>query len=326
MDKYPRMFIISSVIYLLIGTVMGVMMASHALDPQFRFVHIHLNLFGFMAMMVFGVAYHILPRFMGKTIKYPMLIPVHFYFATIGLIGMLIAFLAGGYTEADALIAEKLFEMSAGFSTLAVFLFALNIITVLLLTPRRAPGSAPVLASAPSPEPKAEGAQETFVITASMKISEVLEKKPGTLNVFINAGFKALADPEKRKTMGEKLVLKTACQIRGINVDDLLKKLNGPIAEGESQGQAVEATPEVPQAQLSIKRGDLITLQTPVGHMVQVYPETKIVLERNYGGECFTCPGMAVETIEQTANMHNKKPEEILDEINGIVKEALSKA
>ena len=323
MDKYPRMFIISSVIYLLIGTVMGVMMASHALDPQFRFVHIHLNLFGFMAMMVFGVAYHILPRFMGKTIKHPILIPIHFYFATIGLIGMLIAFLAGGYTEADATIAEKLFEMSAGFSTLAVFLFAINIIPVLMLTRRKAPVEAPVAASGSSP--KAEAREEAVVLTASMKISEVLEKKPETLNVFINAGFKALADPEKRKTMGGKLVLKTACQIRGINVDDLLKKLNSPIAEGEAQTQTV-TVPEVPTAQLSIKRGDLITLKTPVGHMIQVYPETKIVLEKNYGGECFTCPGMAVETIEETANMHNKKPEEILDEINGIVKDALSKA
>lgn len=319
MDKYPRMFIISSVIYLLTGTVMGVMMASHALDPQFRFVHIHLNLFGFMAMMIFGVAYHILPRFMGKAIKYPILIPLHFYFATIGLIGMVIAFLAGGYTGADATIAEKLFEMSAGFSTLAVFIFAINIIPVLLLTKRKVP----VTASGPSP--KTEGAQDTVVFTANMKISEVLEKKPETLNIFINAGFKALADPEKRKTMGEKLVLKTACQIRGINVDDLLKKLNSPIAEGESQTQEV-TVPEVPAAQLSIKRGDLITLKTPVGHMIQVYPETKIVLEKNYGGECFTCPGMAVETIEETANMHNKKPEEILDEINSIVKEALSKA
>lgn len=317
MDKYPRMFIISSVIYLLIGTLMGVMMASHVLDFQFRFVHIHLNLFGFMAMMVFGVAYHILPRFMGKTIRYPVLIPLHFYSATIGLVGMVVAYLAGGYPAADSALAEKLFEISAGFSTLAVFLFAVNIIPVLLLMQRKAAVVPPV--SAPAPEKKAP------VITGAMKISEILAKRPETLTVLINAGFKALADPEKRKTMGEKLVLKTACQIRGINVDDLLNKLNGPISEEEAQTKMAEDSPTAPKAELSIKRGDLVTLKTPVGHMIQVYPETRIVLEKNYGGECFTCPGLAVETIEQTANMHNKKPEEILDEINIIVRKVLSK-
>ncbi len=159
-----------------------------------------------------------------------------------------------------------------------------------------------------------------------MKIGEIIEKKPETLGVFINAGFKAMADPEKRKSMGEKLVLKTACQIRGINLDELLGKLNGPISTEEAKAEpAAPAAPQVPAQDLSLKKGDLVELKTPVGHMIQVYPETKKVLEDNYGGECFTCPGMAIETVEQTAHMHNKDPQDILNQINAIVKDVLEK-
>jgi hypothetical protein len=173
----------------------------------------------------------------------------------------------------------------------------------------------------PSAGSAASAGGDDIKITADMKIGEILEKKPGTLNVFINAGFKAFADPEKRKAMGDKLVLKTACQIKGIKLDELLGKLNS----NEEVKVETIASPELPKQELSLKRGDMAVLTTPVGHMIQAYPETKKVLEDNYGGECFTCPGMAVETIEQTANMHNKDPEDILNQVNTIIKDALGK-
>jgi len=320
MDKFPRMFIISSVVYLLIGTLIGVTMASHALDPLYRFIHIHLNLFGFMAMMVFGVAYHILPRFMGKALKFPKLVPVHYFTANIGLIGMMVTYAAGGYIDMDSKVAGSLFAMFAGFSTLAVMIFAFNLIPVMIMTEKKAPAAAPA-----APAPVSSGAKPSDVtFTGDMKIGEILEERPETLNVFINAGFKALSDPEKRKTMGEKLVLKTACQIRGVNLDELLAKLNGPISEEDARVEpAAASAPSVPAQQLSLKRGDMVALDTPVGHMIQVYPETKKVLEDNYGGECFSCPGMAIETVKQTADMHSKDPQEILGQCNAIVERAL---
>jgi cytochrome c oxidase cbb3-type subunit 1 len=318
MDKFPRMFIISSVIYLLIGTLIGVTMASHALNPMFRFIHIHLNLFGFMAMMVFGVAYHILPRFMGKALKYPKLVPVHYFAANIGLIGMMITYAAGGYIDIDSKMASGLFAMFAGFSTLAVMIFAFNLIPIMIMTEKKKP-----ITVAPTPA-SSESKPSDVTFTGAMKIGEILEKRPETLSVLINAGFKALSDPEKRKTMGDKLVLKTACQIRGVNLDELLTKLNGPISEEDAKVElAAASAPEVPAQQLSLKRGDMVKLDTPVGHMIQVYPETRKVLEDNYGGECFSCPGMAIETVKQTADMHSKDPEEILAQCNALVEEAL---
>lgn len=315
------MFIISSVVYLLIGTFLGTMMAGRLLDPAMRFVHIHLNLFGFMAMVVFGVAYHILPRFMGKMVKWPKLIPLHFYLVNTGLVGMMLSYMAGGYIDPDNKVADCLFQASSGFAFLGIVFFAVNIIPVLMLTERKA---APVKKT-PVPASKPETKKEAITVTGDMKIGEILDKKPETLKVFLAAGFKGLDNPATRKAFGEKLVLKTACQIRSIDLDDFLQKLNAPIPEGEVPAEAPAVPAEAPKKGLSLERGDLVTLKTPVGDMVQVYPETRKVLEDNYGGECFTCPGMAIETVEQTANMHNKKPEDILDQVNSIVKEVLEK-
>ncbi len=323
MDKYSRWFIIVSVVYLVIGAFLGVMMATGLLDPALRFVHIHLNLFGFMTMMVFGVAYHILPRFMGKTVKSKRLIPLHFYFVNIGLVGMMLSYLGGGYLEQSSLIATHVFGISAVISFIGIIFFALNIIPVMMLTREKPAGQIPA-AKTETAKPAATGESE-LTITGEMKIGEILEKRPETLNLFLKAGFKGFDNPEKRKAFGDKLVLKTACQIRSIDLNDLLAKLNGPISDGTGKAAGIEA-PDKPAKKLSIKRGDLVTLATPVGDMIQVYPETKVVLENNYGGECFSCPGMAVETIKETANMHNKKPEDILDQINSIVKKVIDKA
>jgi hypothetical protein len=69
MDKYARAFIKSSLIYLGVGIILGLLMV---LWPDTRFtitrVHVHLLLLGFMAMMIYGVGYHILPRFMGRPV------------------------------------------------------------------------------------------------------------------------------------------------------------------------------------------------------------------------------------------------------------------
>ena len=320
MEKYSRFFIIASIIYLVVGTLLGTMMASALLSPGFRFVHIHLNLFGFMAMVVFGVAYHILPRFMGKMVKRPWLIPLHFYASNTGLVGMMLSYLAGGYIDPDNRTATILFEAFSGLAFLGVLIFAVNIIPVLTVAKRKEP------AAKPAPRPPAGPKKSGPVITGDMKIGEILEKKPETLNLLIAAGFKGLDNPQTRKAFGEKLVLKTACQIRSIDLDGLLDKLNGPIsAEEVKKPTGPEAAAAPPKRELSLRKGDLVTLKTPVGEMIQVYPETKKVLEDNYGGECFTCPGMAIETVEQTAHMHNKKPEDILDQINSIVREVLEK-
>ena len=58
MENYPRLFIKAGLIYALLGAILGVAMAIEpSLSGRVRFVHIHLNLLGFMTMMVAGVAF-----------------------------------------------------------------------------------------------------------------------------------------------------------------------------------------------------------------------------------------------------------------------------
>jgi cbb3-type cytochrome oxidase subunit 1 len=89
MDKYAKAFVKASLTYLGIGAIMGVCMVS---SPDVRFTltrgHVHILLLGFMAMMIYGVGYHILPRFMGRPIYSHRLGNIQVWFANITLIGL----------------------------------------------------------------------------------------------------------------------------------------------------------------------------------------------------------------------------------------------
>lgn len=68
-------------------------------------------------------------------------------------------------------------------------------------------------------------------ITANMKVSEVLDKYPETLNAFIKqgTGFKALASPKLRKMFAGLVTVRQAARIHGVDVDKLVRDLNEAI-------------------------------------------------------------------------------------------------
>ncbi len=126
MDRYPKMFIRWAIIYLLIGTLLGFLMGVNLVNRSiFRFAHIHINLLGFMAMIVCGIAYHILPRFNARPLKWPGLVSYHFYLANIGVIGMV-----SSHTIAIATglsIFSLLFYLTSGIMVLSIIFFVANI-------------------------------------------------------------------------------------------------------------------------------------------------------------------------------------------------------
>ena len=87
MSKITVWFIRSAMIYLLIAVFIGVWMG---LSPVRYYIpaHAHLTLLGWMSMFVYGVAYHILPRFSGRPLYSDRLADIHFWTANIGLVGM----------------------------------------------------------------------------------------------------------------------------------------------------------------------------------------------------------------------------------------------
>jgi cbb3-type cytochrome oxidase subunit 1 len=63
---YVRGFLRSSLIWIVVGVAIGIGMAWWPADHlAYRPAHAHANVFGFLAMFMFGVAYHVLPRFVG---------------------------------------------------------------------------------------------------------------------------------------------------------------------------------------------------------------------------------------------------------------------
>ena len=84
MDRFVRNFIIVSIIYLGISSILGICMLWNQSLMSLKFVHSHLNMLGWVSMMIYGVGYHVLPRFSGRPLKYPKMGELQFWTANLG--------------------------------------------------------------------------------------------------------------------------------------------------------------------------------------------------------------------------------------------------
>jgi len=116
-----------SVIYFVAGVAVGLGMLLWPGESGYYIpVHVHLNLLGFMSMMIYGVGYHILPKFSGRHIYSPKIMKVQFWLANAGLIGMAVSW--PFHISADFSISETVLILSSMLSLFAILLFAFNIL------------------------------------------------------------------------------------------------------------------------------------------------------------------------------------------------------
>jgi hypothetical protein len=92
MDWLVRAFIKSSVSWLALGVVVGIAMGVHPVWTVYRTAHMHIMLLGFVTMMIFGVAYHVIPRFAAHPLHSRRAAVVHWWLANVGLALMIIGF------------------------------------------------------------------------------------------------------------------------------------------------------------------------------------------------------------------------------------------
>jgi hypothetical protein len=59
-----------------------------------------------------------------------------------------------------------------------------------------------------------------------------------------------------------------------------------------------------------------------VGELVRAYPAARSILERRFGVETLTCPGLATETLRQAAEIHGVEPESLVAEVNAVIRTA----
>ncbi|MDH4100078.1 MAG: cbb3-type cytochrome c oxidase subunit I [Nitrospirota bacterium] len=98
-DKWATNFTRASMTYYLIGCTMGAMLT---LDPiRFYFLrlsHAHINLLGWVGMMIVGVAYHFLPRFSGVRLN-ARLVKFNFQLYQVAFLGLIIMMAMVQYSD-----------------------------------------------------------------------------------------------------------------------------------------------------------------------------------------------------------------------------------
>ena len=85
MDWFVKAFLKASLAWLAAGVSLGIAMAVHPAWAVYRTAHLHMNLLGFVAMMIFGVAYHVIPRFTGHPLHSRRLAELQWWIVNAGL-------------------------------------------------------------------------------------------------------------------------------------------------------------------------------------------------------------------------------------------------
>lgn len=130
MDRFVRNFIIMSIAYLAIASVLGIIILHHPQYMNLKFVHSHLNMLGWVSMMIYGVGYHILPRFAGKPLRFPKMGEAQFWLANIGLVGMLFFYMIHTGQPGNKLFLD-LSAVFGGIEMVSIFLFFTNMLATL---------------------------------------------------------------------------------------------------------------------------------------------------------------------------------------------------
>lgn len=123
MDWFSKAFLKASITWLGLGVTLGLAMVIYPPWTAYRTAHLHMNLLGFVSMMIFGVAYHVIPRFTSHPLHSRRTAGVHWWLANIGL-----ALMAAGFaTVGPRTLRLVLLATGGTLSTLGAYAFIYNI-------------------------------------------------------------------------------------------------------------------------------------------------------------------------------------------------------
>ena len=148
MDWFVKAFLKASLAWLAAGVSLGLAMAIHPAWTVYRTAHLHMNLLGFVAMMIFGVAYHVIPRFTGHPLHSRRLATVQWWLANLGLA----TFVAGFVWLPHAMFATRArvcVGIGGVLSAAAAYVFVYNIWRTIDGAPKKSAAQATVRSSTP---------------------------------------------------------------------------------------------------------------------------------------------------------------------------------
>lgn len=103
MEWYIKAFIRSSLLWFAGGVILGVAMEIEPAWILYRPAHAHMNVVGFLTMLVFGVGYQLLPRMFGHPLRHPTLAVAHLFLANLGLGGIVLGFFVRPHSSGPGL-------------------------------------------------------------------------------------------------------------------------------------------------------------------------------------------------------------------------------
>jgi cbb3-type cytochrome oxidase subunit 1 len=121
MDWFVKAFLKASLVWLALGVTLGLAMAAHPAAVLYRPAHLHMTLLGFVTMMIYGVAYHVIPRFTGFALHSRRLAGWHWWISNVGLVLMVAGFLARPHLGATA---TPVLAAGGALSALGAYAFA----------------------------------------------------------------------------------------------------------------------------------------------------------------------------------------------------------
>ncbi|KPL79528.1 hypothetical protein SE18_26430 [Herpetosiphon geysericola] len=119
----------AAVFYLAVGIGFGISFAfDRALGAQLRPIHVESNLAGFATMLIYGMAYFMLPRFMGRPLG---LAGVANWQVVLAISAVLLIDLGWAGLVANVALARWLLVFGASLHGLAALLFSLSMLATI---------------------------------------------------------------------------------------------------------------------------------------------------------------------------------------------------
>ncbi|MBV9881032.1 MAG: cbb3-type cytochrome c oxidase subunit I [Gemmatirosa sp.] len=120
MEWFVKAFLKASLAWLALGVTLGVAMAAHPAWTVYRLAHVHMVLLGFVTMMIYGVAYHVIPRFAGQPLHRRGAAGAHWWTSNAGLALMALGFCVRVHAPA---LGTPLLAVGGTLSALGAYAF-----------------------------------------------------------------------------------------------------------------------------------------------------------------------------------------------------------
>lgn len=179
----------------------------HAAPHALMGSYMHALTVGFITVLILGYAMRTIPVFLGRAVHSTRLLNATF---ALMMVGCALRVVFQALTVPFGVWPFAVAGMSGWVEATGLALFGYN----LLRTIYRAE---PALAT--------EAAADSDAITGALTIARLVERYPRALEVLLEMGFEHITNPFLRQTLGKRITIATAAQIKHIPVEELLRRL-----------------------------------------------------------------------------------------------------